>query len=144
VALEASYNSHEAFTARFEFGVTPETLRAQGTHSQTSTLWSLVPCPNQPKTKLENPRLVDGKPCWWQASASVLRTIRHAGPVAALCALSRNIPGQVGRGYGVLYNGDDSGNIDYMCGVEMKDFPTFRRAFQPAHPGAILRGVSAP
>ncbi|MDO8351933.1 MAG: AraC family transcriptional regulator, partial [Aestuariivirga sp.] len=33
VALEASYNSHEAFTRAFglQFGVTPETLRSRGT-----------------------------------------------------------------------------------------------------------------
>ena len=34
-----------------------------------------------------------------------------------------NIPGQVGWiTYGVLCNSDDTGNMEYMCGVEVSDF----------------------
>ena len=34
-----------------------------------------------------------------------------------------HIPGQTGRTtYGVLCNGDDAGNTDYICGVEVSDF----------------------
>ena len=33
------------------------------------------------------------------------------------------VPGQIGRvAYGVRYNFDDSGNFDYLCGVEVEDF----------------------
>lgn len=33
------------------------------------------------------------------------------------------IPGQVGRdAYGVAYNGDDAGNTEYPCAVEVRDF----------------------
>ena len=35
------------------------------------------------------------------------------------------IDGQIGNvAYGVIYNSDDSGNYDYMCGVEVREFPT--------------------
>lgn len=34
-----------------------------------------------------------------------------------------HIPGQVGRTtYGVVCNGDDAGNTEYICGVEVADF----------------------
>lgn len=34
-----------------------------------------------------------------------------------------HVPGQRGRtAYGVCYNGDDAGNIDYLSGVEVEDF----------------------
>jgi AraC family transcriptional regulator len=33
------------------------------------------------------------------------------------------VPGQIGNvAYGVCYNADDAGNIDYLCGVEVSDF----------------------
>jgi AraC family transcriptional regulator len=33
------------------------------------------------------------------------------------------VPGQLGRvAYGVCCNGDDVGNFDYICGVEVADF----------------------
>lgn len=36
-----------------------------------------------------------------------------------------NLPGQVGRiAYGVIYNPDDAGNFDYLCGVEVTEFPS--------------------
>ena len=40
------------------------------------------------------------------------------------------IPGQVGRtAYGVCCNGDDSGNFDYIAGVEVADFSDLPREF---------------
>ena len=48
-----------------------------------------------------------GIPAQWQ------RLLPHFG----------HIPGQVGRvAYGVLCNGDDSGNTEYISGVEVSDF----------------------
>jgi AraC family transcriptional regulator len=33
------------------------------------------------------------------------------------------VPGQIGKvAYGICYNADDSGNFDYLCGVEVSDF----------------------
>ena len=64
VALEASYNSHEAFTRAFglQFGMTPETLRAQGTLENLELVEPSPMSQSAKKTKLENPRMVEGKP----------------------------------------------------------------------------------
>ena len=41
-----------------------------------------------------------------------------------------NIPGRVGKvAYGVCCNGDDSGNFDYIAGVEVADFSDLPRRF---------------
>ena len=35
-----------------------------------------------------------------------------------------HIPGQIGRvAYGVIHNADDSGAYDYLCGVQVREFP---------------------
>jgi AraC family transcriptional regulator len=132
VALEASYNSHEAFTRAFglQFGVTPETLRSRGT---LENLELVEPSPmSQPlKTKLASPRMVEGKPLLVVGLSQ--RSSNNAGMPAqwqSFVPHLGNIPGQVGRkAYGVLYNGDDSGNIDYMCGVEVRDFSDLPAGF---------------
>jgi AraC family transcriptional regulator len=64
VALEASYNSHEAFTRAFglQFGVTPEILRIRGTLENLELVEPSPMCQSSKKTKLENPRMVKGKP----------------------------------------------------------------------------------
>jgi AraC family transcriptional regulator len=34
-----------------------------------------------------------------------------------------SVPGQIGRAaFGVRWNGDEEGNFDYLCGVEVSDF----------------------
>ena len=41
------------------------------------------------------------------------------------------IPGRIGKvAYGVCCNGDDSGNFDYVAGVEVADFSGLPREFQ--------------
>ena len=149
VALEASYNSHEAFTRAFglQFGMTPEILRGQGTLENLELVEPSPMSQSAKKTKLENPRMVEGKPLLVAGLSQ--RSSDNKGMPAQwqrFVPYLGNIPGQVGRkAYGVLYNGDDSGNIDYMCGVEVKDFSDLPAGFSsPAHSGAILRGVSAP
>ena len=83
------------------------------------------------KTKLENPRMVEGKPLLVAGLSQ--RSSDNKGMPAQwqrFVPYLGNIPGQVGRkAYGVLYNGDDSGNIDYMCGVEVKDFSDLPAGF---------------
>ena len=40
------------------------------------------------------------------------------------------MPGNIGRvAYGVLFNGDDAGNADYMTGVEVADFSNVPATF---------------
>lgn len=54
-----------------------------------------------------------------------------------------NIPRQIGRvAYGVIYNCDDAGNSDYLCGVEVAEFPSepaeFTRLRIPAQTYAVF------
>lgn len=127
VALGAGYASHEAFTRAFreQFGVTPDAVRAQR-HldnlelveplTMDQTLRDDMPAP---RFETLGPLLLAGKaeryscdssagiPAQWQ------RFMPHFG----------RVPEQLGNvGYGVNYNGDDDGNFDYLCGVEVRDF----------------------
>jgi AraC family transcriptional regulator len=127
VALDAGYGSHEAFTRAFrdEFGVTPETIRAQGQRKKIELVEPLKIDETLP-IRLEPPRIENGErlliaglggrytcetsagiPSQWQ------RFLTHLG----------RIPGQLGRtAYGVRCNSDEAGNFDYVCGVEVRDF----------------------
>jgi AraC family transcriptional regulator len=127
VALDAGYGSHEAFTRVFRehFGVTPETLRAQG-HVNNIQLTEPIKMQETLTTNLQVSRFEHGRvmliggigarytcessaaiPAQWQ------RFLPHLG----------NIPGQTGStAYGVNCNQDDEGNFDYICGVEVTDF----------------------
>lgn len=52
-----------------------------------------------------------------ETSSDIPAQWQHFGPYIG------KIPGQVCRtAYGVRCNGDDAGNIDYICGVEVSDF----------------------
>jgi AraC family transcriptional regulator len=127
VALDAGYNSHEAFTRAFrdQFGITPEALRARGNLDEIK-LTEAIKMDETLLTNMEPPRFENfktlliaglserynaettaGIPAQWQ------RFVPHLG----------HIPGQVGRTtYGVVCQGDDAGNIEYICGVEVSDF----------------------
>lgn len=127
VALDAGYRSHEAFTRAFsqQFGVTPEQVRERG---EPHGLPLVAPVRmNQPAARpLEGPRVVQG---------ALLRMVgisgRHADITGLPTQWSRVIPyvgnvtGQVGQVvYGVTYNSDDTGTFDYLCGVEVSQFPS--------------------
>jgi AraC family transcriptional regulator len=127
VALEAGYNSHEAFTRAFreQFGVTPESVRAQR-HVDNIQLVEPIKMDETLLTHLEPPRfedapkmLVAGLSARYSCDASSAipaqwqRFVPHIG----------NIPGQLGNvAYGVCYNSDDAGNFDYLCAVQVADF----------------------
>ena len=126
VALEAGYNSHEAFTRAFkeQFGITPDQLRK--THS-LEKIQLVEPYKMEEKpTKLPEPRMVDSDamiivglkkrysdetsaqiPAQWQAFQP------HIGNV-------NNQKGNVA--FGVMCNSDDEGNIDYLTGVEVSQY----------------------
>ncbi len=115
VALDAGYNSHEAFTRAFrdQFGLTPEALRARG-NLEGIELMEAIKMDETLLATLEPPRFENLKtlliaglserytaetcaniPAQWQRFAP------HIG----------HIPGQVGRtAYGVICNTDDAGN----------------------------------
>jgi AraC family transcriptional regulator len=126
VALDAGYNSHEAFTRAFrdQFGLTPEAIRARGNLEgielmeaikMDETLFANL----EPRFENLKTLLIAGLserytaetcaniPAQWQRFAP------HIG----------HIPGQVGRtAYGVICNTDDAGNTEYISGVEVSDF----------------------
>lgn len=128
VALDAGYASHEAFTRAFrdQFGRTPEAVRARGNLDDLELVEPFMmtdappPAPQAPRLETtRQPLLIAGvgqryrdetragMPAQWQRFAP------HIG----------HVPGQIGAvTYGVICNGDDDGNADYICGVEVTDF----------------------
>lgn len=128
VAIDAGYGSHEAFTRAFrdQFGVTPEAIRRQG-HLENVALLEGIPMIDTPRAALTPPRFENGRllliaglnerydsessgagiPAQWQ------RFHPYMGSIA----------GRAGNAaYGVCYNTDDDGNMDYLCGVEVSGF----------------------
>jgi AraC family transcriptional regulator len=82
--------------------------------------------------ELEPPRFVDGKPLLIVGVSKRYNRDELMGPHGNdlipgqwqrfLPHLGK-VPGQVGGvAYGVGYNGDEIGNFDYLCGVEVADF----------------------
>jgi AraC family transcriptional regulator len=127
VALDAGYGPHEAFTRAFrdEFGDTPESLRANGALSNLS-LTEPTKMNDAPMFKLPDPRCVDGRP-FLVAGLSERYDDSNTAHIPAqwqrFTLHIGNIPAEVfGATYGVGYNGDDEGNIDYLTGVEVRDF----------------------
>jgi AraC family transcriptional regulator len=127
VALDAGYNSHEAFTRAFRdhFGLTPEAIRAQR-HVENIDLVEAIKMDQTVLEKLDPPRFENAKAfcvaglaerCGSETIAGIPAQWQRFGPYIG------NIPGQVGNvAYGVVYNGDDHGNADYLCGVEVTDY----------------------
>jgi AraC family transcriptional regulator len=133
VALEAGYNSHEAFTRAFgdQFGVTPAELRAVG-HLRHVPLVSPITRQAAPPP-IDDPtfetldalfvvglnRRYDGLeesagvPAQWEAFGSEHARIKYR---------SGNTT------YGVCFNLDDEGSMDYLCGAPVDAF-----AGQPPH-----------
>jgi AraC family transcriptional regulator len=128
VALEAGYGSHEAFTRAFrdQFGSTPEAIRKQG-DLQGIELLEAMRMTDTPRKDLAPPRYEN------------LKTLLIAGPVEhynchtsaagipaqwqRLAPYLGHIPNQVGSvAYGVVYNTDEEGSMDYLCGAEVTDF----------------------
>jgi AraC family transcriptional regulator len=127
LAFKVGYGSHEAFTRAFreQFGLTPSQVREQ--HSVDGLdLMEAIRMNGSVAEKLEEPRIVEGGPL---LVAGLSRSYTHetsAGIPAQwqdFVPHIGHIPGQVGgRAYGVIHNGDDEGNYDYLCGVEVSDF----------------------
>jgi AraC family transcriptional regulator len=127
VAVDAGYGSHEAFTRAFreQFGLTPEALRAQG-HLDNIALVEPIKMEESLLAHLEPPRFVDGAPLLVAGLSERYNCESSSGIPAQwqrFNAINGQVPGQIGQlAYGVSYNPDDSGNFDYMCGVEVADF----------------------
>ena len=127
VALDAGYNSHEAFTRAFrdQFGMTPEAVRAQG-HVQELALVEAITMDQSVKDALTPARFEDGKPLLLVGMSEHYSCTTTAGVPAQwqkFLPHFPNVPGQLNRkAYGAMYNFDDEGNFDYLCGVEVADF----------------------
>jgi len=127
VALDAGYNSHEAFTRAFreQFGQTPEATRAQRS-LENLKLTEPISMDQSQLSSLEPPRYETGRAmhlagiserCTTETSAQIPamwgRFVPHLG----------SIPGQVGRvAYGVLIHSEADNSTDYLCAVEVTDF----------------------
>jgi AraC family transcriptional regulator len=127
VALDAGYGSHEAFTRAFreQFGLTPEAVREEGDLHSIKPLEPMkmeeTVRTSAPPVRFENGKVLllagivqrytcetsAGIPLQWQ------RFTPHIG----------NVPGQIGRAaFGVRWNGDEEGNFEYLCGIEVSGF----------------------
>jgi AraC family transcriptional regulator len=147
VALDAGYASHEAFTRAFRdlFGQTPEAIRRQGGLEGIELIEPLRKDPTM-NAKLTKPRIenaplllvaglsrrysretMSGIPSQWQQFAPYIG----------------HVPAQVGNSaYGVCTSADESGNLTYLCGVEVSAFDNIPDEFAtiriPQHRYAVF------
>jgi len=133
LALEADYGSHEAFTRAFHdhFGVTPEAVRA-ATCFDKLRLQEPIMMNSTALDHLQPPRFETSKPLLIAGLGE-----RYNGESGAAIPgqwqrfNQSHVPGRIGPvAYGVCCNGDDSGNFDYIAGVEVSDFSDLPREFQ--------------
>jgi AraC family transcriptional regulator len=135
LALDADYSSHEAFTRAFRdhFGVTPEAVRAGACLDRLKLQEPIV----MDSTLLDNlkpPRFETSRPL---LIAGIGERCTHENGGAGIPNQWQRfhqkvdeIPDRVGKvAYGVCCNGDDSGNFDYIAGVEVSDFSDLPREF---------------
>jgi AraC family transcriptional regulator len=135
LALDADYGSHEAFTRAFRdhFGVTPETVRHAACLDHLK-LQEPILMESSALDHLKPPRFETGKA---MLVAGIGDRIDHQNNGAGIPGQwqqfhlkSGDIPDRVGNlAYGVCCNGDDSGNFDYIAGVEVSDFSDLPREF---------------
>jgi AraC family transcriptional regulator len=127
VALAAGYGSHEAFTRAFrqQFGIVPDALKAQCA-IEALRLVEPVRMNEILLDTLGAPRFEDGR---LLLIAGLRERYDHEGSAAIPSQWQRfqpyigHIANQTGNAaYGVCYNSDDDGNIDYLCGVEVTSF----------------------
>jgi AraC family transcriptional regulator len=153
VAQAVGYQSHEGFTRAFRdcFGVTPQTVRRLGRIDTLDLLEPLL-MNESPRDSIPEPRIAVRGPLLLAGLAQTHTQESSAGIPAQWQAFGPHIgqvPGQTGKSaYGVMYNGDEHGNMDYLAGVEVRDFGSLPAAFTRlrvpeqqfaifAHPGHI-------
>jgi AraC family transcriptional regulator len=125
VALEAGYSSHEAFTRAFreQFGVTPETVRRDGS---TTGLALTAPLERSDRgsAPLDDPEIVTIGPIVVVGLAERQAfEAEHAIPGQWRRFMTRygEIDGRTGDiPLGVSYDLDEDGGFDYVCAVEVK------------------------
>jgi AraC family transcriptional regulator len=134
LALAADYGSHEAFTRAFRdhFGTTPEMVRASACLDHLR-LQEPIQMDSTFTDDLQPPRFVTGKPLLIAGLGERISRDNGAGIPGQwrrFHQMMADIPDRVGQlAYGVCCNGDDSGNFDYIAGVEVSDFSELQREF---------------
>ncbi len=142
LALEAGYSSHEAFTRAFRdlFGLTPEQVRSQG-HVTNIHLTEAIYMSSPQATRLNQPRFV-------QAEAMLLaghvqrydcrKPERMPDQWQGFVPYIGNLNGQIGdEAYGVVYNLDADGFMDYMCAVRVRESTELPNGFERLHIPAL-------
>src|SRR5689334_2234559 len=134
VALDADYGSHEAFTRAFRdhFGVTPEVVRAT-TCLDKLKLQEPILMDSTAQHTIVTPRFETGK-AFLVAGIGDRFSYESSAGIPGLWARFHQyvdgLPGRIGKvAYGVCTNPDDSGNFDYIAGVEVADFSDLPREF---------------
>lgn len=126
IAMNSGYSSHEAFTHAFVacFGVPPETLRSAN-NLQDLKLVEPIKMNDMPLEKLSEPRIVNSKPLMIAGLRKQYTSETAAGipnQWEQFAAYIGTIPKQVGNvAFGVKYNSDGEGNVDYLSGVEISE-----------------------
>ena len=135
LALEADYGSHEAFTRAFRdhFGLTPEVVRASARLDHLK-LQEPIQMDSTLTDNLQPPRFETSTPLLVAGLGERYNHESGAGIPGQWRRFHQTmhaIPGRIGKvAYGVCCNGDDSGNFDYIAGVEVADFSDLPREFQ--------------
>jgi AraC family transcriptional regulator len=135
VALEAGYASHEAFTRAFRghFALTPEAVRG-GAAFDASLLKEPAVMPDTKNAALAKPRIVQ-RAAFAAAGISRRYAMRERGEIPSqwesFAPHIGAIAGQCGMAaYGICYNSDEDGNMDYMCAVETAHASRARKDLQ--------------
>ena len=127
IALEAGYGSHEAFTGAFvtHFGTTPAMVRKSGDLNNLK-LAKPVRMTDTPYDTLADPEIVES------GSHLIAGLRKRYGPDTAAEIPNQwqafvphigQIPDQAGNAaFGVRYNSDGEGHLDYLTGVEVSSF----------------------
>ena len=128
VALDAGYGSHEAFTRAFrqQFGLTPEQLRERGDVAGLD-LMEAISMNDSKTTFVAAPRVV-------RSDAMLIfglgeRYVRSNAGIPSqwdrFVPYVGTIPEQIGHvTYGVICNTDEAGSVDYVCGLQVREFPS--------------------
>ena len=134
LALDADYNSHEAFTRAFRdhFGMTPEAVRSLA-RLDNLRLQEPIRMISTATENLQARRFETGRAF---LVAGVGERHNHENGAGIPGQWQRfhqsvdSIPGRIGKvAYGVCCNGDDAGNFDYIAGVEVSEFSGLPREF---------------
>jgi AraC family transcriptional regulator len=134
VALSTGYGSHEAFTRAFRqlFGLAPEQLRAKA-HLKDLKLWEPMRMNNPTITPIAAPRIIKSNPQLIFGLSQRYACDKIAGIPAQwnrFVPFLDQIPGQVGNTtYGVICKPDEAGVFDYICAVEVLEFPAHPEQF---------------